>query len=256
VNRTPPVEVRRVLRREVGFGCPVDGCGNPYLYWHHFDPPWSEREHHEPEGMVALCGEHHSKADAGAYTKAQLRQLKEHPYAKERAVAGRFDWLRHELLVVVGGNFYLQTSVAVQFRDQPAIWLSRDESGHALLNVSMLSRTPEQPRLTLHESFWLSQGQPDDLECPPSGRLVAASYPGGDSLRVEFFELIDAQALPKRYPDAQLGNRLPVPMTAVEVQMSVGGTGLSFGPRESRLPGKNVMRNCVMSNCVAGLVIS
>src|SRR5918912_315690 len=36
VNRTPPAAVRRELRREVGFGCPVPDCGNPYLYWHHF----------------------------------------------------------------------------------------------------------------------------------------------------------------------------------------------------------------------------
>ena len=73
VNRTPPPEVRRELRREVGFGCPVrdaDGvrCGNPYLYYHHFDPPWATEEHHNPAGMIALCGEHHPKADAGTFT--------------------------------------------------------------------------------------------------------------------------------------------------------------------------------------------
>src|SRR5215211_7582447 len=76
VNRTPPIEVRRELRREVGFGCPVDGCGSPYLTWHHFDPPWKERQHHDVVGMVALCREHHDKADVGAFTRQQLRQLK------------------------------------------------------------------------------------------------------------------------------------------------------------------------------------
>jgi len=30
-TRTPPVEVRRRLRRKVGFGCPIPGSGSPYL---------------------------------------------------------------------------------------------------------------------------------------------------------------------------------------------------------------------------------
>lgn len=58
LSRTPPIEVRRQLRKEVNFGCPVDGCGIPYLTWHHFDPPWNEKEHHDPNGMLALCANH------------------------------------------------------------------------------------------------------------------------------------------------------------------------------------------------------
>jgi len=77
MDRTPPVEVRRALRREVGFGCPVSGCANPYLEYHHFDPPWRTHEHHDPLGMIALCAEHHKKADAGAFTLSQLRALKQ-----------------------------------------------------------------------------------------------------------------------------------------------------------------------------------
>lgn len=30
-------ETIAILRREVGFGCPV--CRSPFLTWHHFDPP-------------------------------------------------------------------------------------------------------------------------------------------------------------------------------------------------------------------------
>ena len=55
MNRTPPKKVIQTLRQEVGFGCPVPNCGNPYLEWHHFDPPWSIENHHRPEGMIALC---------------------------------------------------------------------------------------------------------------------------------------------------------------------------------------------------------
>src|SRR5687767_11098961 len=121
MNRTPPIDVRRALRREVGFGCPVQGCGNPYLSWHHFDPPWSVREHHEIGGMIALCGEHHAKAHAGAFTVDQLRSFKALDANTVRTIEGRFDWMRNDLLIVVGGNFYHETPVAVQIRGTPVV---------------------------------------------------------------------------------------------------------------------------------------
>jgi hypothetical protein len=73
---------RKALRKEVGFGCPVKDCGNPYLTWHHFDPPWEIAKHkpkperHKVEGIIALCHSHHDEADAGAFTKEQLHALK------------------------------------------------------------------------------------------------------------------------------------------------------------------------------------
>ena len=32
MNRTPPNNVKRELRKEVNFECPVNGCGIPYLH--------------------------------------------------------------------------------------------------------------------------------------------------------------------------------------------------------------------------------
>ena len=52
-------------------------CGSPYLTWHHFNPPWSERHHHDPDGMIALCLQHHEQADAGTFTVEQLRDLRQ-----------------------------------------------------------------------------------------------------------------------------------------------------------------------------------
>jgi hypothetical protein len=46
--------------------------------------------------MVALCREHHDKADAGAFTRDQLRQLKT---KRAHRVTGRFDWMRQDLLL-------------------------------------------------------------------------------------------------------------------------------------------------------------
>lgn len=257
LDRRPPTTIRRELQREVGYGCPVpvaDGrCGSPYLYWHHFDPLWRERQHHEPAGMIALCGEHHPRADAGAYTADQLRAWKS-MWSGPPSVVGRFEWMRRDLLAVVGGNFYLETPIIVQLQGQPIVWFSRDHQAYLRLSLRMPSVVPE-PRLQLDENYWLLRGDPIDFVCPPSGRIVSARYENGDSLKVEFIDLKDEEAASRRYPDAGLDDRgLAFPMTAVEVTLRVGDTRIDFGPRETRVGGL-MMRNCFMARGRVGLSI-
>jgi len=102
MNRRPPEKVKKILRSEIGFGCPIPGCGNPYLEWHHFDPPWHIENHHNPEGMIALCREHHIQADNGAFTADQLEEYKKQGKKNWKAVKGNFNWLRNRMLAVVG----------------------------------------------------------------------------------------------------------------------------------------------------------
>lgn len=252
MNRVPQIDVRRALRKEVGFGCPVKGCGSPYLTWHHFDPPWNEREHHEPAGMIALCREHHDKADAGAYNKEQLRELKNNSNTK---IIGRFDWMRNCILAVVGGNFYYETPIIFQFRQQPAIWFNRDSEGYFLLNIKMLSIVRE-PRLCVEDNFWIETGNPVDLESPPSGKLLKVEYANGDKIRIEFMELNSIEDIIKRYPDSSPNSwGIQFPITAVEIQEKVGGTEFEFGPRYSKLPGNNIFKNCFFRSCSVGLSI-
>ena len=104
LSRNPPDHVKRQLRREVGLGCPVPDCRKPFLSFHHFDPPWAKEHHHRPEGMVALCVEHHDAADGGAFEKSYLRALKVSgcPAAD---VSARFAWARSKQLIRLGGYY-------------------------------------------------------------------------------------------------------------------------------------------------------
>jgi hypothetical protein len=134
--RTPPATVRRILRSEVGFGCPIPRCRSPFLEYHHFDPEWHVEQHHRPEGMIPLCPTHH--AQASAFSQQQLRELK--TAAQERGPAtGRFEWLRRDIVGAVGGCLYHETPILVQLRNEPMVWFERDEVGHALLNVALLT---------------------------------------------------------------------------------------------------------------------
>lgn len=255
MNRTPPEPVKRILREEIGFGCPVYGCGQPYLEWHHFDPPWHKRNHHEPRGMIALCREHHIQADNGAFTNEQLHEFKQAGKANWRKVSGKFNWMRNRLLAVVGGNFYYETPIIFQFRGQPVIWFDRNENGYLLLNVRMLS-TSQEPRAYIKRNEWSNVGGEVDIECPPSAKRIKISYPNGDTVAVEFFELITIDDVTKRYPGANADFwHIELPITAVEVTNIVAGSGLEFNAKETKFGIGNVISNCFFANCGAGIAI-
>ena len=205
--------------------------------------------------MIALCSEHHAKADAGAFTVEQLREFKEQALEQAADVRGRFDWMRRELLGVVGGNFFIETPVIFEFRGQPVIWFERDRDGYLLLNVRMLT-TSSDSRTVIENNFWLSQGDVCDFECPPSGRLLRVEYPNGDSLRIEFFELESAVKAQGRYPDAlPEGWGISFPVTAVEIHENVAGAGIQFGPRVTTMGGGTI-QNCVFRNCGAAIALN
>ena len=66
-------EIRRTLRKEVNFCCPICGC--PILEYHHIIP-WSNIQKHLVEEMIALCPNCHALADNGRYNKEHLYSLK------------------------------------------------------------------------------------------------------------------------------------------------------------------------------------
>jgi len=252
MERTPPVAVRKELRAEVRFGCPVSGCANPYLEYHHFNPPWREEQHHNPEGMVALCAEHHRKADAGAFTVEQLKALKRPSGAR---VGGKFDWLRNDILAVVGGNFYYETPVIFEFQGEKAIWFERDSENNMLLNIRMVTASGK-PRLSLRNNDWIVLGDPLDFESPPSGKRIHAKYDNGDTLTIEFFVLPDLARAIDRY--AAIGSTgldsLRYPITAVEVEEMFGGTEWGFGSSWTQLGGITMKGN-FSSHCGVGISI-
>jgi hypothetical protein len=185
MDRTiPPASVRKALRREIGFVCPVDGCGSPYLTWHHFDPPWRVLEHHDPSGMIALCLQHHAEADSGAFSSAHLRKLKS---SGDRCpIRGRFNWKREQLILEAGGGLYIRCPVLLEVGDRPMIWLTSDSEGNQLLNLDIWD-SDGQLAFSMRDNDWIVVADLDDLEAPPSARsLVVRAPKKGIRLSIEF----------------------------------------------------------------------
>ena len=39
-------------------------------------------------------------------------------------------------------------------------------------------------RARIEDNFWYARGDPVDMECPPSGKLIKVTYANGDRLRI------------------------------------------------------------------------
>jgi len=184
MNRTPPANVRRTLRREVGFGCPVEQCGSPYLTYHHFEPAWASHPHHDADGMIALCLQHHKEADGGTFTIQQLRRLK--TAAPRLSVRGRFNWQRERLFIIGGSNFFVGSPSILRYGARDLIWFGRSEHGHGTINMDLYSPAGALV-LSLRDNDWLILPTVDDIEAPPSAhRLLVRSKTHSLSLDVEF----------------------------------------------------------------------
>ena len=199
--RDPYRDVKLALRQEVGFCCPVEGCGNPYLTWHHFDPPWRVEHHHRPEGMIALCRVHADQADHGAFTDNQLRRLKREGRSKAAEVRGKFNWMRQDLLAVVGGNFFYRQKVIFELSGVPCIWFDRDDENSLLLNFKMPT-IAGRPRAQIDQNFWSVSPAVHEVICPPNGRLIEVNYRNGDKFRAAFFNIPSPDFLHGRYPES------------------------------------------------------
>lgn len=251
LGRRAPEGVRRQLRQEVGFGCPIVNCGNPYLEFHHFDPPWSVQQHHNPEGMIALCATHHAKADA--YTVEQCRELKRS--VPDRTVGGRFEWMRREIVAVVGGNYYHETPRMVVFENEPVVWFERDADGYLQLSFKMLT-TSGEPRTEMLANDWVIAGNPLDVESPPNGSYLRVRYENGDEIAVQFREWASPEDVSEKHPAiVRFGDDVTYPLVTAEVKMVVNEMGIRFNAKSSQIRG-TLMMGCTVSRCEVGLMIA
>lgn len=134
MNRQPPGSVKKILRQEVNFVCPIPDCGNPILTWHHFDPPWKKKHHHDPNGMIALCTQHHPLADGENWTKEYLHNCKKNPPRIER-IQKKFCWSEKSVIYRLGGNYAAHCSYIITINKSPILWHSQSPDGRLLFSL-------------------------------------------------------------------------------------------------------------------------
>lgn len=133
MNRDIPNSVKKVLRQEVNYGCPVPDCGSPLLTWHHFDPPWHIQNHHNPEGMIALCTKHHPMADAGTFSNEQLHSFKKSPNSLD-SIKNKFEWYPQNCLIRLGGCYAFDWC-RVTIKNITILEINKNDLGLTCINI-------------------------------------------------------------------------------------------------------------------------
>jgi hypothetical protein len=135
IPRDPYPAVKQLLRKEVHYACPVPGCGRPLLEWHHFDPEWKKKHHHNPDGMIALCTLCHPRADRGTWTKEELRSFKRNP-APLGLIRETFGWSERSVLYRLGGSYAVDCAAgALAVNDRRVLWDERSAEGRLLFSL-------------------------------------------------------------------------------------------------------------------------
>lgn len=77
LTREIPEDVKRIVRRECGFGCAI--CGLAIAQYDHFDPPFKKAKEHNPAGIVALCGSCHDRKSRGFWSDEKVAKARKNP---------------------------------------------------------------------------------------------------------------------------------------------------------------------------------
>ena len=255
------------------FGCPIEDCGSPYLSYHHFDPPWHIENHHRPEGMIALCLEHHKQADYGAFTDDQLKELKKNPFlSSSDSVNGQINWKRENLIFLIGGNVFIGAQNIYLNKQEQLLWLTTDKNDNSLLNLDIKSEKGELI-FSMRDNDWLIMSNFDNIESIPSGkRLFFENAAENLKIDIEFnnYSKVDFQKkyekdIPSQWIELITKKIVDEPMTVCvinghltypfEIQMESDGTTINGEGSEITVMGSLTLKNVKEYKMQKGIVV-
>jgi len=142
LSRNQGQKIIQNLIREVNFVCPARDangqCDSIILTWHHFDPVFSECHEHNPEGIIALCPNHHCKADKGEYSKSEMREWKKNPNIKDISeIKTKVSFLDRKDLHINIANSFLKENRANIKCGESFIKIKKGENGIILFNLKI-----------------------------------------------------------------------------------------------------------------------
>lgn len=158
-NRYIPLPLKREIRRDAAFGCVM--CGSPIIEFHHIEPFHKVNEHTK-ENLVALCPEHHHRADCGEIPVSIVTKFKENPVNKKKNFVSKDFFLSNynDMKTRVGSNIYIRTPKILVVDKCPLITLTPDEEGNALLNAKFYN--PNNVLLAeINNNEWFAYKNPE-----------------------------------------------------------------------------------------------
>lgn len=154
LQRRIPDPVKRNIRQRCGFGCVI--CGNPFIVYHHFDPPFSQAREHRAEGITILCANHASEADKGRRTLEDIRKADANPFCRRTGYTyGILDGSAGPLQFMMGSTVF-DTPIVLMCESQELIGFRSPEVEGApwQLNARILDISGQE-LLKIERNEWL-----------------------------------------------------------------------------------------------------
>ena len=178
-------KIRRSLRKEVGFGCPVEGCRVPFLEYHHFDPPFNEGKMHNEDGMIALCPIHHRQADQRAWSIEDLHSMKR--ATQREKPKGKLGWSIDRGIVMSGSNYFLSPSLTMRINGKELFKLEQDHKGKISVNALLWNNQKEIVAEVKNNDMLINHMRVEDIDCMASGKEIHFKAPDNSNhVRIRF----------------------------------------------------------------------
>jgi hypothetical protein len=169
-NRYIPSSIRKYLRSEVEYGCPVLGCRNPFLEYHHFNPKYCDGQEHIKEGMIALCPNHHRMADHDRWTNEELINMK--AASIREAVNGTIDWALKDSVIIVGNNYFFGHSFSFDVLGQELFSIYQIDNGRLIISALIWDSKMNLIAKIVENDILINQPHIGDLICSASGHSI------------------------------------------------------------------------------------
>lgn len=122
--------------------------------------------------MIALCREHHDKADDSFYTKEQFLNLKKNPVINSKNVSEEYSYLRRNTVCFVGGSLGYDTKYILMIDEEPVIWFELDEMGYDRLSL-LIKDSQGNVILYMDRNDWITPTRNVfDIECSARGKTL------------------------------------------------------------------------------------
>jgi hypothetical protein len=140
--------------------------------------------------MIALCAMHAQMADAGIYTKDQMRHYKANPFVKDR-ISAPWPWEPDNIVFLMGGNVFLQAGPVLTLRGKKIFGATRTQTpGAAAKSITFdldLADPHSNPIVSMDKNLLkIHTGGLDDLRFTAGAKQFAVSHASGLNLAIRF----------------------------------------------------------------------
>lgn len=233
LSRDIPEPIKRQVRQRCGFGCVY--CGNAIYEYHHVDPPFTEAEAHEPEGIALLCGKCHDYVTKGVWSETRVKEAMDAPKCLQEGFSfGEFDMGMRWPEIVLGAARFRGTRAILVIEGETLLQVEPAEDTNAPFQLSG-KFYGEKDRLLfeIKKNEWTGPTSNWDIEQSGS-RITVRTAPGRIAIKLRAEppnELVVEQIDMRRR-----GTRIAGTEDEVAVQTRSGQTielaNCTFGPGE------------------------